>query len=553
MTPSAPRLAPPSNTDISVLGGGVSRSVSPAPGPGLVGRVQVFPALEGAGESLNAFGATSLPGPARGRRLSRASFREMEKEFREGQLLAQLVALAGDAPRKARKGRPAPGATGDPELDRRRESRNACQRLRAAARALHPWDTARNNQSRIFQCGRVSTYGEKTDPWFGKQSGGDVNLYGTQSCCRAWECAVCRSRMSRLHAAEIGTTLDAWHSLGRHATFFTLTTRHRKGDDLRTIRTQAGEAWEGFTSGRQWHAWRKAHRAEYVLCTDITYSEVNGWHVHYHGILFTPDPVDPTELREWLYHRWCRMVGHHMGRRFVGNWQHAVDVETIENRGEVGSKVPGYIAKMGFELVNDLSKGEKGPHAGATVWQILDEADRAHTAGQYALKQGDTERGAGLLQYAKERAGEWNDYVTGMYRARWVRWSKAIRDEMGLGAEVDENDPEAIAAALEAIEAPSPPEVVRIIPHEIRRTILYHPFLVATIRDALERGIDPDVLIAPYLSAWEFAVWEAGNSPERLREFAMMQREKRQAKRIEDARKQAQNHAESDPPKSPPD
>jgi hypothetical protein len=457
----------------------------------------------------------STPPPSEGRwgLLTPAEWLEYEAEWKADRALQSIeVALRGSGYSRRTKRRQDDSEV-DADTNRRRARRARAERLRDAARWVSPWDARKNQQSRIFQCGRVSQFGSNEDMYFGKRSNGDVSLYGTQSCGRHNQCAVCRLKTAAHHCDEIGTAIERWHELGRSVGFFTLTLRHTKEDELRALIEGLKDAWAMLTSGRMWNGWRTEHEAEYALSFEVLYNEVNGWHCHFHGLMFTPNQLDALQMREWLFERWSYVVAHCSSAKHVGTWRHFVDWETVEP----GAKNLGrYLTKMGMELAGDLDKGARSIKSGRTLWDVLEDGRKAHEMAATYRAAERFEDAARLSSYASAQTAIWSHYVDAMYRVRWVSWSRRIRLELELGPELRDERSDEVAA----LDDEKTVEIVRRVPHEIRRTVAYHPHLRYTITDAIERKIDPDIVIAPYLSATEFAYWEAANSKSQLDDFA---------------------------------
>ena len=462
-------------------------------------------------------------------RLTPAQWREIETDWKEARLLASIQ-FEARSPGLAHDGegyRPAPEA----DDIKRRLNRGRIEALRRAAREIHPFDSKRNHPSRIYNCGRVSQFGADVDTYYGRRKNGDVSLYGTQSCGRAWECAVCRSRLALAHAAEIGTALRRWHEAGYHALFVTLTIRHSYGDSLLAMREGMAAAWGNFTSGRQWLEWRRGNGAEYVLALDITHGD-NGWHAHYHAIVFTKTELDADESRAWFHDRWVRFVSAKMGRPHVGTRANMVAVEAVERTSEGEEKVGRYISKMGFEMVADLNKTLPKPGGGRTPWAILESATETRDFARYAFAKG-RDNAEAVSDLSKRETAIWCDYVAGLYRARWVRWSEGIREELDLGAPLDDSCADAVAAALDGPEPEGPPTIEARIPHELRKVLLFHRTANAAIQDALERRIPLGPLLGLWLTCTEQAIWDECNSRESLDEFAKTIQAKRLEKRAE--------------------
>jgi hypothetical protein len=319
--------------------------------------------------------------------------------------------------------------------------------------------------------------------------------------------------MAAHHATEIGTALTYARETNKHVRFATFTARHERSDSLSDLISGAKEAWGRMTSGRAWHGWRSEYGIEYVMALEITRTEQNGWHVHFHAVLISDNPSDLGESHAWLHDAWCNGVGSKMGPKHVGSLKYAVDLQDADTGDEA---IGRYLVKLGLELSGDLAKDRRDVHSGRTPWQILKEARDAREAG-------DEKR-------ARYFTALWLDYLDATYRRRWMHWTQRIRLECAMADEIRDNSEEALAE----IEARGKVEIVGRIPHEIRRQILKHPWLQRACCDAYEISIPIEHILATQLSAVELAYWEAANEPDKMAEFSARitaQRDEFRAKR----------------------
>jgi len=147
----------------------------------------------------------------------------------------------------------------------------------------------------------------------------------------------------------------------------TLTIRHGKMDTLAQTALGIKDAWRRFASGREWHAWRTKHAAEYILSEEMTYG-ANGWHPHLHVLFFTEKWLSEDEMLatdSWIFERWSNLVGSCMGEQFVPVAGVGTDFRPCN--------AATYISKtVGLELVDPGTK--EGRNGGLTPVQILSKA-----------------------------------------------------------------------------------------------------------------------------------------------------------------------------------
>jgi len=404
---------------------------------------------------------------------------------------------------------PALGAAPSPKAKRRDDLRA----LRAAAVDLHPFDAGRGQASRIHQCGRTVIGGSVADAFVGRpaDAGAASSVYGAQSCGRAWECAVCRARIGAMHLEELTACVDYW--LDRPGSgrvyFLTLTVRHSSRDELEGLRRGLSRSWSRLVEGRAWQDFKVKNDAHFVRAFDATLGPA-GWHVHFHALLFVRDALDTHETKRMLFERWSRIVARELGEDAVPSRAHAVRLQTMKGRDEL----PKYVAKLGMELTNDLGKGhdeEADAIGGFTPWELLAELGYLRRRAREAQTAGEDELARELNAESAELAGAWHAWRLGMHGAKWVTWSKNLRALAGLSAELTDEQ----AAALEDEE----PECIARIPMELRKVVLYHPSLVATLLDAADRGLPLAPFVDATLGAVDAAIWHEANDPSRLAEW----------------------------------
>lgn len=395
---------------------------------------------------------------------------------------------------------------GAPETAEQRK-RNRLWSLRETAARIEPWDHHRrdgtNGPSRIAMCGKVAL---PSGAYFGKRDN-LAGVYGVQTCGRAWTCAVCRARAAAHHTEEITRAWQAWHAAGGRAYFATFTIRHTAHDDPETLRRGLADAWARMTSGAWWHKWRTAAGAEYVRALDVTHGFHNGWHLHYHVILFTKADFPEADLRKTLYARWDLAVKktESLGPSHAGNAEHSVDLENAAH----GDALAGYLAKLGLELAGDLYKVGAQWNDHRTPWEILADAECLRKKIE-ALDPGSPERE--LWAGDELRAIElWKQFSGAMRGARWFAWSSKLRDVAGLGTEISDEE----AAAL---ESKAELEVVAVVPDELRKRVLRYR-VIRGILDCIERGLPIVPYLETFMGAAEVAIWEHANSRESIEAF----------------------------------
>lgn len=148
---------------------------------------------------------------------------------------------------------------------------------------------------------------------------------------------------------------------GGHVLLLTLTNPHTAGDDLPAMLDAQSRAMDRM----------KGSRAFRLLCAfmgfigmvrawEVTHG-VNGWHPHFHVLLFVRSGLDLAELRPRFYSAWanaCRLA-----KLPTPSEQHGVRLDD-------GSQAASYASKWGLDA--EMTKGHtKKAYKGSTPWDML--------------------------------------------------------------------------------------------------------------------------------------------------------------------------------------
>lgn len=314
-------------------------------------------------------------------------------------------------------------SSGPAAEQRRSERRERAFALQRAMRPLFPEAAppsartlARNPQalSPMFKCGWT-----RHRRGTGVEVRVDVNsrasFRGVNSCGRR-TCPVCGPRLLARDAELIEAGVKD-HGYER-TLMSSQTTRHSSQDELEANRKGIVKAWAALQRHRAFKELLKRFDAEiFVRVLETTYSEANGWHVHYHVLVFTGSELTDEE-KDTLERQWSQMwrstVGSAMG------WKHAPTV----SRGVVLTRCyrADYLTKLGLGAeVTDVGQAKRGKKKGRSYWAIA--SDWLDAGADVAS------RDAQLLK----------DYVRSMRSAVIVAWPRKGKNAR---KRIDERHPE---------------------------------------------------------------------------------------------------------------
>lgn len=311
-------------------------------------------------------------------------------------------------------------------LPERASARQERFELQAVARAVIPYE-------RVAGCMRALVPGAPGVAVYYSPTKKRGRLGNLSVCGMVWQCPVCAAKISARRRQELGKGINAHRRrpLSR-VLLATYTCAHHRGMWLEDL------MWKLLRAQKQMvGAW--AYRAlmdRYgvvgtVKALEVTWSAEDGWHPHFHALMFLEgDAPDMEELRADLFAAWrgsAANAGLGMSRA------RGVDLR------EADDEIDDYVAKFGHE--------RRVPYWGASA--ELTQWHRKH--GKRAADGSMHLTPFDLLRAVRD-AGElepgqvFRTYVEGFKGRSQLRWSRGLRASLGLGrVEADEELAEDIA------------------------------------------------------------------------------------------------------------
>lgn len=240
--------------------------------------------------------------------------------------------------------------------------------LQSVARSLFD-----NKTSRLNKCLRLRTAHQDVQVW--KSTEHKTTHYkGLQTCGSVWRCPVCSAKIAERRRIEIRQAMDAHRAVGGCVNLLTLTCPHQVKDNLADLLAKQAKALHSFWRDREVNRiLSEMGTIGQIRNLEATHGRLsdqnNGWHPHYHILMFQGIGVDltrfdPPQMGDWqvrLYLRWaarCKAAG-------LGEPSYAHGLKLDD-----GSKADKYMAKWGLE--DEMTKGhtKKALH-GETPFDLL--------------------------------------------------------------------------------------------------------------------------------------------------------------------------------------
>lgn len=228
--------------------------------------------------------------------------------------------------------------------------------------------------------------------------------HGQFACGSVWQCPVCAAKIAEKRREELIKAVNNAKQSGYHVFFLTFTVRHGMGDDIKSILKNMKKSFNSLTSGRWAEKVNKyIGKVGHVKVLEVTYGK-NGWHPHYHVLLFVKCDISVEEIEELFAEKWidaCIKNGLPTPERKYAC--HAQD----------GTHAEEYVTKWGIveEMTRGHIKKDNGKtEAGRTPWQLLEDSSK-----------GDAQASFLFLIYADA-----------FFNARQLVWSKGLKEKLGV-------------------------------------------------------------------------------------------------------------------------
>jgi len=269
---------------------------------------------------------------------------------------------------------------------------------------------------------------------------------GCECCGSVWGCPLCAPKITERRRLEVSEAMSRAKEMGLQVLLLTLTVPHGLGDDVRVVLDQMKQAWRKGSTSRAGKTMRKMIGLKGTIrVLEVTYGE-NGWHPHFHVMLFVDSSWSPDVIQRLWYPIWldgCRKSG-------------LADPSKAHGcRVDDGSRAARYLTKWGLD--SELTKGHlKRGKTSVNPWDLL----RVYTFGlddrRISSDLRDVMTGLGI---DREKAGKlWQVFFFAFKGARQLYWSNGLRALLGLtkektDQELAEEEMDPVAAILAVLNA----------------------------------------------------------------------------------------------------
>lgn len=232
------------------------------------------------------------------------------------------------------------------------------------------------------------------------------------TCRNVWVCPICNRKITERRRVELVQGVDNWKAKGGGVLLLTLTVPHYAQQRLVPVLGGISHARKLMLNRKPWKKMKTALGIAGDVCAlEVTHG-ANGWHPHFHVLVFTRLPFTRSSLpsiEAMILEQWkkaCKTAG------LPEPNHHGVSVED-------GSKAAAYASKWGLE--HEMTKGhiKRGREGGKTVSDMLQDF---------------------LDTKSPEAAVLFKEFAAAFKGKKQLHWSVGLRDLVGLNEEATDED-----------------------------------------------------------------------------------------------------------------
>ena len=214
-----------------------------------------------------------------------------------------------------------------------------------------------------------------------------------QRCGSVWLCPICAGQISEGRRQELKQAMIAWREKEGAVYLLTLTNPHHHGDNLDQLLAGQKKAIKYLWGDRKpKEMLASLGKVGHIVSTEVTHG-VNGWHPHFHILLFFKGSINYRALQSFIALQWqhcCKKAG-----LKVPSIEHGCDLRD-------GKYADKYVSKWGLE--DEMTKGhtKKGREGSATPWDLLRQSEEGcERSGRLFQQYGISFKGKRQLSWSR--------------------------------------------------------------------------------------------------------------------------------------------------------
>jgi hypothetical protein len=237
---------------------------------------------------------------------------------------------------------------------------------------------------------------------------------GLVTCGSQWLCPVCSLKIALTRRGEAQLAVQRLGERGGVCGLLTLTVPHQAGQPFEQVLTGIKRLYARWSSGK--HSTQMRQRwpqLGFIRAVEVT-KGLNGWHPHFHIVLFFSEPVVWLDVHQDFYCRWAAVAKREFG------W--SLPRASLDLRGHADAAT--YISK----------------------WSIEDELTLTHVKRARGQSLTPFELLASYANGNKQSGHDWREFATAVspfdgervHSTARLTWSKGLKRDLGISELTDE-------------------------------------------------------------------------------------------------------------------
>lgn len=285
-----------------------------------------------------------------------------------------------------------------------------------------------------------------------------AGVAGTQTCGSVWACPTCAAKISDHRTRDLQQGISRWlepdapwlggiepgSGASGSLMLVTLTVRHHKGQSLASTWDLVSKAWRLMVGHRDYKSARRALGvAGYHRTTESTVGD-NGWHLHLHVLYFLRGDVSADTMKDAgtrILSRWMQSVQASGGAASI----EGQDFRQLKGSAAALNGVAAYVHKG---VYHERLTGDTSRSAASVALEVgRSDLKRARKIGSRSPFEVLADIVAEVEETGSVNADDaalWAEWETTSRGRRQQVWSRGLRDMLGLGDDLSDEDVAAV-------------------------------------------------------------------------------------------------------------
>lgn len=219
--------------------------------------------------------------------------------------------------------------------------------------------------SRVSKCHRIKARKDSSIACLWSEPANRASYANLQTCGSVWSCPICAAKIGEQRRVELKAIIEAHKASVGGVALVTRTVPHSQFDKLSDLLERVTDAQRKYVNGAPYKRFKTSWGVVGSVRALETTTGGNGWHPHYHEILFFRDALDNGEtvpLKHELFPRWesaCSRAG-----ISSPSWEHGMDCQDA-------SYASSYVSKWGADSELTKAHTKRGRNGSFTPFDLL--------------------------------------------------------------------------------------------------------------------------------------------------------------------------------------